>query len=126
MAAPRKRPQDLTGRNAELLAAQHAEDLALRQNELSLLQAVAAEEKDEVTDLSDAAVTPFAAPADPGTVEFVTDVEVANPTREFRVNTTLENVTIGKDNHYTFEEGRRYKAPLSVYNHLEEKGLIWH
>lgn len=122
MAAPRKRPADLTGLNAERLAAENAEALKARANEISLLQAAAAEEKDEVVDLDGARVD-FSSPTDD--VE-VTEVEVANVTREFRVNTTLENVTIGRDNHYTFEEGRRYKAPKHVYDHLEEKGYIWH
>lgn len=43
-----------------------------------------------------------------------------------RVNTDLEDVTIGKDNHFTFREGVRYKVPTAVYNHLDEKGYVYH
>lgn len=43
-----------------------------------------------------------------------------------RVNTDLEDITIGKDNHYTFREGVRYKVPAMVYSHLEEKGYVYH
>ena len=45
---------------------------------------------------------------------------------EFRVNETLEDVTIGVGNTFTFEEGRKYRAPAFVRDHLEEKGFIWH
>ena len=44
----------------------------------------------------------------------------------FRVNETLEDVTIGQGNTFTFEEGRQYRVPRYVRDHLEEKGYIWH
>ena len=46
--------------------------------------------------------------------------------RVMRVNTDLEDVTIGQGNHFTFREGVRYKVPAMVYDHLEEKGYVWH
>jgi hypothetical protein len=46
--------------------------------------------------------------------------------REFRVNTALENMTFGHGNHFDFEEGVRYKAPKSLYDHLDSLGYIWH
>lgn len=45
---------------------------------------------------------------------------------EFRVNETLEDVTIGVGTNFSFEEGRRYRAPRYVRDHLEEKGYIYH
>jgi hypothetical protein len=42
--------------------------------------------------------------------------------RVLRVNTDLEDVTIGKDNHYTFRVGVPYKVQKHVYDHLVEKG----
>lgn len=46
--------------------------------------------------------------------------------RLMRVNTDLPDVTIGKDNHFTFRENQRYKVPQYVYDHLEEKGYVYH
>lgn len=46
--------------------------------------------------------------------------------RIMRVNTDLPDVTIGKDNHFTFREGTRYKVPEYVYKHLDEKGYVYH
>lgn len=43
-----------------------------------------------------------------------------------RVNTTLENVTIGVGTSYNFEEGKQYRVPAHVAAHLEEKGYVWH
>jgi hypothetical protein len=54
------------------------------------------------------------------------------PYRRMRVNTTLEDVTVGKDpitqqlNNYTFEEGVTYKVPQHVYNHLDRLGYVYH
>jgi hypothetical protein len=46
--------------------------------------------------------------------------------RIMRVNTDLPDVTIGKDNHFTFRENQRYKVPQYVYDHLDEKGYVYH
>jgi hypothetical protein len=43
-----------------------------------------------------------------------------------RVKETLENVTIGVGNNYNFQEGRQYRVPKRVADHLEEKNLVWH
>lgn len=43
-----------------------------------------------------------------------------------RVNTDLEDVTIGKDNHFTFRFGVPYKVPTHVWEHLYEKGYVLH
>lgn len=44
--------------------------------------------------------------------------------RVLRVNTDLEDITIGKDNHYTFRVGVPYKVKAHVYDHLAEKGYV--
>lgn len=44
--------------------------------------------------------------------------------RVMRVNTDLEDITIGKDNHYSFYVGTPYKVPAHVYQHLDEKGYV--
>lgn len=43
-----------------------------------------------------------------------------------RAKETLENVTIGVGNNYNFVEGKQYRVPKRVADHLEEKGLVWH
>jgi hypothetical protein len=50
----------------------------------------------------------------------------ADGTVVLRVNTDLEDVTIGAGNNYTFMEGQAYRVPRHVYDHLEEKGYVWH
>lgn len=54
------------------------------------------------------------------------------PTQEYlnekvvvRVNCDLEEVTLGYGRTYTFHEGRRYRLPRWVANHLAERGLTW-
>jgi len=43
-----------------------------------------------------------------------------------RAKETIENMTFGVDNHYSFQEGRQYKVPKRVADHMEEKNLVWH
>lgn len=49
-------------------------------------------------------------------------VEAAH--KVLRVNTDLEDITIGKDNHYSFFVNEAYKVPAHVYDHLAEKGYV--
>ena len=56
-------------------------------------------------------------------------VDVENPGLrlvEFRVNESVPQVTVGHGNTFDLVEGQKYKAPKYVYDHLEEKGLIYH
>lgn len=62
----------------------------------------------------------------PAAPEVVRAPKVEQSFRIMRVNTDLPDVTIGKDNHFTFREGTRYKVPQYVYDHLDEKGYVWH
>ena len=45
---------------------------------------------------------------------------------EIRAKETIENMTFGVDNHYSFQEGRKYRVPKRVADHMEEKNLVWH
>jgi hypothetical protein len=118
------RPGDLTGRNKAALAKEHAEELKQRENEISLINAAAAADRDEtVHDVVPRDTAPAPAPAP---VEVADAVEVETPMREFRVNTSLENMTYGHGNHFDFEEGVRYRAPKALYDHLDSLGYIWH
>jgi len=106
LAASRKSPQDATGRKAALLAEANADKLAERAGEISTINPMPVVESDtEVT---------------------VGAVSVDTPTRKMRVNTDLEQVTIGHGNNYDFYRGQTYTVPVEVYNHLDERGLVWH
>lgn len=115
MGKQMKRPGDITGRKAAMLAEQSKEELKARAEELTMFNAAAEEERKEVVSL-------VSEPA----IESQGQVQVEVPVKTFRVNSTLENMTFGHGNTYSFEEGRTYKAPKALYDHLEEKGYIWH
>lgn len=115
MGNSKKRPGDITGRKAEMLAAQHQDELKARAAEISLMN-----EADEAAKLEVVSLIPERRDVEQGAVR----VEV--PFKTIRVNTTLENMTYGHGVDYTFEEGRTYKVPREVADHLEEKGYVWH
>jgi hypothetical protein len=117
------RPGDLTGRTKAALVKEHAEELKQREGEISLMNAAAAEEKaNTVVEVKPKQPDPVVETV----VEVADAIEVETPMREFRVNTSLENMTYGHGNHYDFEEGVRYKAPKALYDHLDALGYIWH
>jgi hypothetical protein len=118
------RPGDLTGRNKAALAKEHAEELKAREHEISLINAQAAAERDDT--VHEVVPRDLSAPPVPAPIEVSEAVEVETPMREFRVNTSLENMTFGHGNHFDFEEGVRYKAPKALYDHLDGLGYIWH
>jgi hypothetical protein len=118
------RPGDLTGRTKAALAKENAEALKAREGEISLMNAAAAEEKENT--VVEVKPRDLSAPLAPAPVEVADAIEVETPMREFRVNTTLENMTYGHGNHYDFEEGVRYKAPKALYDHLDALGYVWH
>ena len=43
-----------------------------------------------------------------------------------RVNTDLESVTFGHGNTFNFERGKKYRMPRDLYDHLDERGYIFH
>ena len=117
----RKSPADMTGRRKAQLADDNAEAVRLREGEITLLNAAAAEEKENgVIDLTEPKRVEVPV------VEEVQDVEVEEPVREFRVNTKIENMTVGHGNMYDFDEGRTYRTKKSVYDRLDELGYVWH
>ncbi|HET7110283.1 MAG TPA: hypothetical protein VFI41_05390 [Gemmatimonadales bacterium] len=55
------------------------------------------------------------------------DVVYVEPeAKTIRVNTTIEDMVFGIGNTYTFEEGRQYRVPAHLAEHLEELGYVWH
>ena len=122
MAATGARPKasDFTGREREKLQKEHAEELALRAQEMSMASAAAAEEAaNSITDLTQKA---------PVVIDAVEEVELnlSSATVVIRVNDDIEDMTLGVGNNYTFKAGQKYKVPKMVADHLEEKGYIWH
>lgn len=53
----------------------------------------------------------------------VVPVKRTEPMEIIRLNADI-NATIGKDNHWNLQEGRRYRVPRYVAQHLKEKGLV--
>lgn len=117
------RAGDYTGSKKAALAKEFAEEQAAAAENMGLLTAARAEQDKEPVDLEPR--KPEVHEEVPGEVA-VQAVDVNEEIVKFRVNETLEAVTIGHGNHYDFEEGREYRAPKRIYKHLEEKGLIWH
>jgi hypothetical protein len=146
------RAGDVTGREKAKLAEQHKAELDAREGEITLINSRAAEAREQTVDLTgdekhfeqpvqpeivqpadeDKVQAPAPRPATTPGVEVVEDevevqeVEAPVKIREFRVNEDLENVTIGQGTNYNFYEGTKYRAPSHIYDHLEEKGYIWH
>lgn len=123
MARTQTRHGDFTGKVKADNTAEHARELEERAATMSMATASIEAAKDEVIDLT--------APKPEPEAESVGDVEVSAVIVEddlvtFRVNTTLEQVTIGVGNHLDFVEGQQYRAPRWVYKHLDEKGVVYH
>lgn len=140
MAAPRQRrnPADHTGAQRDKLEKEHSEELERRAQELGMATQAAQQASEEVVDYSNGteAVRELSvdelglAPAPDEAVVVGGDepmiVDSGDRSVEVRINTNLEDVTIGAGNNYNFKEGGRYRVPLSVAQHLEEKGYVWH
>ena len=137
------RPGDFTGQQKAKLAKEHAEEVAKREGELSMMaEREAIEAQNRVTDYTQGTQPTIL--DDPESVARAEaelqrgglgdDVQVLDgdvetrerPDRVIIVNTDLEQITIGAGNHYSFNEGEKYRVPAHVADHLEEKGLIWH
>lgn len=123
MARTQTRAGDLTGKLKADLAAQHADEQQAKAKTVAMATAAAKAEDQEPVDLTP--VQPEAEETLVGEVA-VTDVDVNEQIVTFRVNETLEMVTIGHGNHFNFEEGREYRAPKYIRDYLEERGFVWH
>jgi len=116
-----KRQNDFTGRQAQEVAARVAEDKRLRDEQIATAKAVEDQEfEDSVFDVTN--------PAHPVVVDQVVEVgvEMANDTMIVRVAETIENMTVGHGNNYSFKAGGKYQVPKEVADRLEELGLLWH
>lgn len=107
-------PQDFTGRQKADLAEQHAAEQRKVAKSMSIAAAAVDEEKEDEVDYSG-----------PATIT-VGDVETRIKKKTLRVNTLLENVTIGHGNTFEFVPGQQYKVTADVYDYLDERGFVWH
>lgn len=119
MATQRARPQDYTGRQRQKLAAENAEVVRAREDQLAMVTAQQAEIDDSLHDyVGDRQVTQLDAEGE------VTYVEAE--ARTIRVNSDIENMTFGAGNNFTFKEGGQYRVSAELANYLEELGYVWH
>lgn len=124
MARSQTRHGDFTGKVKADNTAEHAKELEERAATMTMATASIEAAKDEVIDLT--APKPVPEAENVGDVEVSDAIVVEDDLVNFRVNTTLEQVTIGAGNHYDFVEGQQYRAPRWVYKHLDEKGVVYH
>lgn len=132
---------DATGQQRAKLAAEQAEVAEKRQAELTMVNqqkaidvqegvfdpATGAKIADSDDQVGDAEILHSEEDQDPSIEVVDLGVEtVEHDDVVIRVNETLDSVTIGAGNHYSFKEGQKYKVPRNVAFHLEEKGYVWH
>lgn len=135
-----------TGKQKKKLEAKAREEQTLRANELSMVTAEAEQEKkDAVVDytkkggVKEVEITTEAGEQHPtdeagdestaeqqpaSDVEEVAPIEVGKSKIRVRARADLDQVTVGKGNHYDFEAGRQYFVPPNVARHLGERELV--
>lgn len=139
MAASRTRTtpsaRDFTGRQRDAQAKAHEKELAERAGQISLMNAVEAEQREnEVIDVTagpNKQVVLAAADVENRTETLVDEVEevgvsLANDFVVVRIAEDIEDMTFGVGNNYSFKGGSKYRITRALYEHLEEKGLVWH
>ena len=117
--ATQKKPADFTGRQRDAQVAQQLEDQAARANELAMATIEANRKlEDEVID----ATKPMK--AEPIVVDQIVKSENKNATITIRVSDTIEAMTFGAGNYYSFKAGQKYEVTPDLAAHLEEKGYV--
>jgi len=118
MATSKAKPTDATGRQREKLIQENAEAVQEAASRVSLAtaqKAVALE-----TEVIDATV--------PNRETIIVDeptiVSNEGKTVTIRVVETIENMTFGAGNFYSFEAGKKYQVAQDLARHLEEKGYL--
>lgn len=132
--AKKPNPQDRTGQVRQQQLADQKEKEEREEAELAAMMAAEEAENDKTVNLTDIEFADEDTPDEDEPTPEVTevggivdlgDVEVQQATRVIRVNATIDP-TIGAGNEFHFEEGRKYRVPAFVADHLEEKGYVWH
>lgn len=125
MAQPKVNPHgDYTGRQKAKLQAEHAEELAKREAEISLINQ---QEQDfranSTVDLTQGGPIII---DDGDVMQLEADDQLNQSEVIVRVNQDIEQMTVGAGTSYDFVVGQKYKVPRHIADHLEEKGLVWH
>jgi hypothetical protein len=117
--ATQKKPADFTGRQRDALAQQALEEQQNRANELAKATAEAAiKVETEVI----YATEPNR--AQPIVVDEVISTNAKGKTVTIRVSDTIDAMTFGAGNYYSFKAGQKYEVTEDLAQHLEEKGYV--
>lgn len=112
------KPGDVTGKMRDQLAAEHAEEMQARAEEMSLASAQAAVKLEtEVID----ATKPLQKVV---VIDEATPLGKQDDTVEIRVIENIEAMTFGVGNHYSFKAGQKYRVTRAVADHLAAKGYL--
>ena len=121
---------DMTGKAKEALAEEYRKEQEAKAHSMSLatadLEAQAVDEPIELKTNEEIEAERAALAAIEAEEDGLIEVDSAEPKKTFKVNTDLDEVTIGHGNNYSFKRGQTYTAPFSVYWHLECLNAIWH
>jgi hypothetical protein len=118
MATSKAKPTDATGRQREKQQAEFAE----QQQEAATNMAMATAQKaiNLDTEVIDATV--------PNRTTVIVDeptiVDAGDEVTTIRVVETIENMTFGAGNMYSFTAGQKYQVTKALARHLEEKGYL--
>lgn len=136
--------RDFTGQRAEQLRNEHADEIREREREMAMV--ASSQEIDQVIDVDPGVeeeetplgFEPVKADAEGRTLIEAMPVESRrrrgrgeaievgnlNDKVEVRFNDNYEGVTIGAENHFDFEAGRRYRVPRWVAVHCERQQML--
>lgn len=118
MATSKAKPTDATGRQREKLIQENAE--AVQEAATQMAMATAEKAVALETEVIDA--------TKPNTATIVVDepivVDKGSETVTIRVVETIENMTFGAGNYFSFEAGKKYQVTQDLARHLEEKGYL--
>jgi len=116
--ANKVKPTDVTGRAREAQLEANADVMAERATEMSMASAGAKIKLE--TEVIDATAP------DRQTVIVDDPIKLGNQedTVVIRVVETIENMTLGVGNNYSFKAGQKYQVTKAVADHLKEKGYL--
>lgn len=117
MAIKTAKPSDFTGRQREEAAAAAADELAKREGQITMMQQVEVEQKEnEIFD-----------PKSGGSLGEIASVKVDPKKKEvvIQVVEDIDNMTYGAGSHFTFKVGQKYKVTENIAKHLDDLGLLW-
>lgn len=123
---------DYTGNSKAELARAAQEQQQLAASRMSMVSAAVAEAHQAIIDLRTEEDKALYEDLKAGNVavEGITQhdqiqVDAWKPVK-FRASEDLEDVTVGKDRHFTLKAHQAYKAPKWVAAHLDSQGLVLH